>query len=257
MQLESFPCRVVEYQPFPRQFSAYANGRAVGEDGLPYIVKGFGGPSSVPATEFLCTSLAEFLNLPIAPFKVLVMPNGELVFGSEILPACLTEVEQVQVLFSDASKNDLVLPSLRPLLSQLYAFDLIIGNVDRHPSNFLFSIESTTENTRMARLRALDFDQADLVTRDRITLPLSPNSHTVTTARLIRNVHTFDSKSAVDMLTRFDRGREVMVERALLGLPTEWLSSRDRDNLMKKVGAAAFSSEIGQLQQGLSNGDYL
>ena len=256
-QLETFPCRIKSYQPFPRQATAYANGVAVGEDELPYLVKGIGAPGTIAANEFVFTSLADLLNLPVAPHKVLQTPNGDLVFGTQILSNALSDVEQAGLLFATSPRNDLVVSGIRSVLSQLYAFDLFIGNTDRHSGNYLFTVDSQTDDVRTARLRAIDFDSATLLSKSTVDVPMHPKSNTVTTYRLVRQRHTFDSTAASDMLSRLRRGRAVMFERALLGLPREWLSDNERGKLMTRVSSDEFGSEIAQLEQGLANGTYL
>lgn len=257
-QLESFPCVVVSYQPFPKPETAYAKGRAIGEDGVAYIIKANSGGVPICANEWISTGLAESLHLPVAPCKVLKMPDGELVFGSAELTNRLPDHELAALLVGGVKPNGLIVHDLTSILSRLHAFDLFVGNYDRHLSNYLMSLEwSDDRTTRIGNLRAIDFDAADIVTRGNIILPMHGRTNTMVASKLIRETHPFANQPVTQMLTQLRKGREVMFEQAMYGLPSEWLSDTDRSALLKKVASESFASEIHQLEQGLSNGSYL
>jgi hypothetical protein len=258
LQLESFPCIATSFMPYAVKKTAYAIGRAVGEDGLAYIVKSNVGDRPVCATEWICNSLAESLNLPVAPSKVLKLPNGELVFGSAEYSHRVPDHELGQLLLTNTRPNDLHVSELSSLLSRIYAFDLFIGNYDRHLNNFLMSFEQSDDRTtRTGNLRLIDFDSADVVTRHSIRLPMAQASNTVRDARSIRKVHQFDNQPVAAMLTQLAKGREFMFERAMYGLPTEWLSANERASLLDRVRSEPFGKQIAQLEQGLGSGTYL
>lgn len=258
MQLESFPCIIRSYQPLPKQLTAHAHGRAIGEDGIAYIVKGKGLNDPACVNEWICTSLAQALHLPVAPAKVLQMPNGDLVFGSGEMSHRLTDLEVGDLLATGNKPNNLFIPDFPGLLSRLYAFDLFVGNYDRHLQNYLISLElSDDRSTRTANIRAIDFDTADIVTRDTLQLPMHPKSNTVATGRTVRKSFRFDNQSVSDMLTRLKKGREFMFEQAMYGMPEQWLPNSQRIRLLDRVAGSSFEQQITHLEQGLINGTYL
>ena len=257
-QLEGFPLNVISYQPIAPKKSAHAFGWAECDDGNKYLVKGYGDAPIVCAHEWVCTSVADFLHLPTAPCKVLKMKDGTLVFGSRYLGSELKPLVVSRILKSGMAPNDLLVPELVPNLSRLYALDMFIGNTDRHLFNYLF-IEERAEGSpqRIARFYATDFDAADLLIRDRITLPMVASSNTVSTGRQIRGVYPFDSDAAAEMLTRLGKAPEIILGRAMDGLPTEWFSKVEQQRFLERISSTDLPAQIAELQQGLSNGPHL
>lgn len=254
-QLESFPCLIREFKPFDRKPS---RGRAIGEDEVAYFVKP-NRDRPVAAIEWICTSLAGSLDIPVPRRRVMKNPiTGDLLFGSQALPDTLPEHELGQLLNTGRMPNGLFAGNLSGLLSSIYAFDLFIGNHDRHFGNFLMSLQwSIDGSTRSGLLHAFDFESGDVLTRESMRLPLVESSQTLRDARLIRKAFNFDQGAASRTLTQLRKGREFMFERAMYGLPQEWLSDRQRSDLMKRVTSNAFEAEISKLEQGLSDGSYL
>lgn len=258
LQLDMIPCRIRRFQPFPKQATANAFGFAVAEDGLRYIVKSNGINPLVCANEWVCTSVAEFLHLPVAPCKVLQFPDGQLAFGTAVIDPRLSDIEAAQILLSKGLRNDLIVPELLPLVSSIYAFDLFIGNYDRHERNFIFSLESLSgSHGKIARIRAIDYDAANILDNADFDLPLSAHSSTVSTGRKIRQAHGFDIAAATTTLDRIYKGRNVMFERAMIGMPEEWLPDAKKQELQNWASASGLENRIGKLTQGLGNGTYL
>ena len=54
----------------------------VGEDGLCYVLKRLSDGPLIPAAEWICGSLAKRCNLPIPPFEIAELPDGERLFAS-------------------------------------------------------------------------------------------------------------------------------------------------------------------------------
>lgn len=257
-QLDGFPLRVVIFHPHQNKPSKHAAGWAECDDGEKYIVKGYNNAPTISANEWVCTALADLLHLPTPVCKVLQMPNGELVFGSRFIANELPPLVATRLLLSGAAANDLIAPELVTNLAKLYALDLLIGNPDRHGFNFFFTLDSQNDNAqRVARLHAIDFDAADLLSRTRATLPMATATQTVSTARRIRQVHTFKPSASHEMLTHLDSRRQFIFEEALHGLPEEWLPGAERDRFLRHVVSDSFSDTIRELDQGLSNGTYL
>jgi hypothetical protein len=257
-QLEAFPCKIVRYQPYPDQRTACARGRAVGEDGLEYIVKADTHRRCVCATEWICHCMGYFVNIPVPPWKVMQMPDGTLVFGTAIVNPRLSDLEASQILFPTAPNNEIISPDLGRVLASTYSFDLFVGNPDRHEQNYIFSREAMPDSAQsIARVRAIDFDQATLVMSPDEGLPLAAGTHTVRVGRRLRASHAFDEEAAISLLGRIRRGGEVMVERALLGIPSDWLPQERQDALLTWASSPAFERRVVQIEQGLRDGTYL
>lgn len=252
-QLESFPCLVREFKQFDGK---PGRGRAIGEDEVEYFVK-CNRDRPVCAIEWICTSLADSLNIPVPKRRVMKMPNGDLVFGSQSIGDALPDHELGQILQSGVIPNGLSVGDMKGLLARILAFDLFIGNHDRHFGNYLFALQHSVDGTtRTGVLNAFDFESADVLTREKIRLPMNGTSQTVRDGRIIQKAFAFDLRAASQTLTLLRKGREFMFERAMYGLPEEWLSARQRTDLLGRVRSASFEAEIMQLEQGLGDGSY-
>lgn len=254
-QLEIMPLTVVEYMPFPGKVG---RGRAVAENGVRYVVKADNGDRRVCATEWICTAIAESLGIPVPQSKVLRMRDGRLVFGSELMSNKMTDLEVSALLLAGQRGNGTIIPNLRELLSQIFALDLLIGNHDRHSENYMVSLEvSEDRTTRLGNLRAFDFESANLLNAKRLPPPMTPLSNTMRNSRLIRAQHGFSAGHAQDVLTRFEKGRDFIMDKATAGLPSAWLPDTERASLFKLVQSAGFEREIAMLHQGLGDGSSL
>jgi hypothetical protein len=151
-QLDLIPLAIVEFQPFPGK---PGKGRAIADNGLAYFVKS-DNDIHCCATEWVGNYVAEALNLPVAQTKVLQLPDGKLVVGSEFMTNRLADHQVGALLLKGERPNDLYVPALRDLLSQIYALDLALGNHDRHAENYLVSIETADDGRKTGNLRPFD-----------------------------------------------------------------------------------------------------
>ncbi|MGV8937154.1 MAG: HipA family kinase [Allorhizobium sp.] len=258
LQLDIMPCKIRRLQPFPEKRTAYALGYGYAEDGLRYVVKTNGSYPLVCANEWVCTSLAEFLHIPVAPSKILQLPDGELVFGTAVIEPRLSDFEAGKLHFSNALRNEISTPELRSILSSTYVFDLFVGNYDRHSENFIFSLESINgSNEKIARVRAIDYDAAKILENANFELPLYVHTNTVSVGRQIRQSHGFDIGAATNTLSRIQKGGSVMIDRAMFGMPEQWLSKSKRAELEDWIITSKFEQKIEQIVQGISDGTYL
>ncbi|MDB5529200.1 MAG: hypothetical protein JWR51_2303 [Devosia sp.] len=251
-QLDLIPLTIVEYQPFPGK---PGKGRAVSDTGVAYFVKS-DNDIHCCATEWVSNHVAEALNLPVTQTKVLQFPDGKLVVGSELMTNRLPDYQVGALLLRGERPNDLYLPALNELLSQIYALDLALGNHDRHEENYLVSIETSDDGRRTGNLRPFDFESADILRRTEIRLPMNPTSNTMRKSKVILDIHGFSAGPADQLLTRFRQGREFIMDGAIRGLPKEWLPVSQRDAFMARVASKQFGDEILKLQQGLKDGTY-
>ena len=251
-QLDLIPLSIVDYMPFPDK---PGKGRAIADNGVAYFVKS-DNDIHCCATEWISRYVAEALNLPVTQGKVLQY-RGKLVVGSEYMTNRLPDHQVGAMLLRGERPNDLYVPALRDLLSQIYALDLALGNHDRHFENYLVTIEQSDDGRRTGNLRPFDFESADILRRSEMRLPMNPRSHTMLSSRMMRAIHGFNIDSADAILTRFRQGREFIIEGAVRGLPNEWLAATPRREFMVRVASKRFENEIIQLQQGLRDGTLL
>ncbi|ESX85518.1 HipA family kinase [Mesorhizobium sp. LSHC412B00] len=253
-QLEFIPLRITEYKPNPRQTTQHQTGVALCDDGLRYFVKGMGGEVDVCATEWICTSFARSLNLPVPPMKVLQTPGGALVFGSQAITHCMSDLEASMLLLD--GPGNLNVPGIRNLLSATYAFDQLIYNPDRHDHNFLFQRAGLIDGQEIANLHIIDFGSSTIL-NDNSIVGLAQGMPTVQVGKKIRKVHGFSVEFARSFLDRFHKGRALICDNAMIGLPTEWLSKNARTSLITRILSPEFGRQIDEVGEGIRSGAYL
>lgn len=257
-QLEAFAPRIVDYQPFSMNSTAHARGTAVADDGNRYIVKGMDGQKSICATEWICASIANMLNVPVPEHKALRNLNGEILYGSRDIGNRLTVLEANKILYSGVPSNDLSTPLLATILSKIYALDLLLGNDDRHIENFIFTRELSDEHPlQIARIRAIDFGASTITDIEKSPSILDPRCNTIKIAREIRKSHTFENQPAISLCTRFRDNRELMLTNAMYDLPRDWMSDNERDKVFAYIMSNQFDAHMYNVERGLSNGTYL
>lgn len=257
-QLEAIPLRIVELRPFSRQITAHAFARARAEDGNYFIVKrNTPMEPHVCATEWACNSIADSLNLPTVPAKALQGLDGELWFGAQVVAPMLPEIETARLIVG-STQNDTYVPQIDEILSATYALDLLIGNVDRHEDNYLVSISSAIEaGQRVGHIRLIDFGSSDLLHPQKTPLPFPSHSNTVRVGRAIRANRGFALASAQTLISRLRDNQKFVVERAMFGMPPQWLSKEDRIALGQWFGGPQFNERLAQVENGLRDGNCL
>lgn len=257
-QLEVIPLRIVELHPLSRRATAHAFGRARAEDGNYFIVKrNTPLEPGVCAAELACSSIADSLNLPVAQTKVLQSFDGELLVGSQVVDPMLPEIETARLILGN-TPNDHFVPQINEILSATYALDLMIGNVDRHEDNFLISTSSAFQSgQRVGHIRLIDFASSDLLYAKKVPLPFSPHSNTVKVGRAIRAKRGFALASAQTLISRLRDNRRFLVERAMFGMPPQWLSNDDRETLDRWINSYEFDERLEQVENGLRDGNCL
>lgn len=251
-QLEFIPLRINSYLPKPFQNTAHQSGVARCEDGLRYFVKGMEGAVEVCATEWICSSIARSLNLPVPTTKVLQTAKGELVFGSQALPYCMSDIDASMLLTSGA--GNMLVPELRNVLSASYAFDQLIHNPDRHDQNFLIQKIGEVDGQDSANIHLIDFGSAELLNGSGLSVALAEKTNTVRFGRDFRKAHGFSMEAAMSVFDRFRIGRELIFDNAMIGLPVEWFSKNSRNSLIERIMSSESDIRIGALREGFENG---
>jgi len=254
-QLEFIPLRVIEYKPNPQQTTLHQTGVALCDDGLRYYVKGTDGDVTVCASEWIGSSFARSLNLPVPISKVLQLPGGSLIFGSQAVSNCMNELDASMLLLNGIGNAHV--PNLRGILSAAYAYDQLIGNVDRHDRNFLMQKSGVTDGQEIVNVHLIDYGSSALLDTDISEEPLNENCWTVKFGRDMRKAHGFSLDHAKALLSGFAKGRQFLLDAAFMGLPQEWLSKSARASLIDKIMSAKFGQRIDNVSLGMSTGAYL
>jgi hypothetical protein len=253
-QLDFVPLKIEQYQPLARKATAHHCGSALCEDGLRYHVKGINGSHDISATEWICSSMARSLSLPVPPMRVLQMRDGDLVFGSQTLPHVLSDPDAGMLI--GLGSGNLYVPGLKETLSAIYAFDQVVRNVDRHDRNFLVQKIGLEGNQELANVYAIDFGSSELISSPEVMVRLDERTPTVKYGRQIRRTHGVSNEAASLLLKRFTSGKRHILETAMFGLPTDWYSRTARDSLFANLMSVKFDDYIESLTQGIDNGAF-
>lgn len=127
--------------------SADALGIGISKSGQRFIVKA--SPTwheLLPASEWICHSLAHYLDLAVPPWARCLLPYGTEGFGSRL------EGNVIDQTFIPSARPDTDNPSV---VSGTYVLDLFVANADRHQGQWL-----VTESGGARLLRPIDFSRA-------------------------------------------------------------------------------------------------
>ncbi|QFS99619.1 hypothetical protein FIV06_19465 [Labrenzia sp. THAF191b] len=259
VQMALTPLRVVEHRVV-NFGTAHAFGRAQCEDGKYYIVKRGGIEHHLCATEYFCHSMADLLNLPIHQYKPLMMPDGELVFGSTEQDPVLNELLAYR-LITEGNNNQYKIENFKEIYSATLAFDLVIANKDRHANNFLLkeNPNSSSDTTTSTSVSLIDFGSAQIFTEPATSFPLNieKQSNTIRLADKLRGAHGFSDNAAERVLRTIDQSSEFLAERAFFGMPEEWFDPVDREQFLENVKGGLLKRQVEFVRNGMENGVFL
>lgn len=250
-QPELFPLRsAVE---FPNTVNgADVWGRVIAEDGRVYIVKGTKAGPLVPACEWVGTLVAEALSLTCARPKVIQLQSGELLFGSPGISGVANQVETTRLLTSISEPPaGIPIPGLRAALSEIYALDMFLNNLDRHDQNFV-----TARNGATATLYVIDFARC-LFWHDSFDGFPAQNQNTVVKGKEFRRRHGFDHDAANRMVDRIVSLTADRIKGILLQMPSEWLPEPRRQAFLQWWDGLGRRRKLEALRKGLEDGSLL
>ncbi|ELY6369715.1 hypothetical protein SNQ58_001497 [Cronobacter sakazakii] len=236
-----FSLEIVEYRP--AMGTAHLRHTVIASDGLEYAIKGVSDgdasaltgvphPKQIPASEWLCTRLAELSGLPTPTCRVLIDPEtGEHFFGSRYdLAAASKPQEEI-----DFATELMSGPSiLRKQVWSVYAFDQFVFNIDRHIGNYLY----TKNRYGNLTIQAFDFSLAAMVMgwpnkTDTALIPLGYN--TTNCWQAIKQLTYNDvscKEPAVTVLEKLSKVSTSTVERIFEDMPGAWINPLQRDALL-------------------------
>jgi hypothetical protein len=248
-QAELFPLRIVHLYPHTGQGTDVAFIAGAGSDR--YYCKRDNSLQPIRATEWLCSSLAHHLKIPVPDFSILVEPRtGETFFGSKEVWGIASPFE-AQTFLTTPSEVDPAIGDphswLGSYLSRLYAFDLFVGNVDRQICNFLL---------HGRRLLAFDFAASNLSLLTSTNFPIA-QTKTLSVGRLWRAIRPFDNATAIELVDWLAGVSSTVLEGMLAPMPSDWLSSDKREMLVEQWSSGTHKVRLDALRRGLIDGTLL
>lgn len=249
MQRDFFPLKTLTEYP-EKVAGADAWGRVTASDSHDYIVKSTKGGPHVPACELIGTILAEKLNLACPTHKIIEVSNGDLVFGSRVISGISDELRTSSMLFSKSVGNR-ENSRLGSYLSQVYAFDMFISNIDRHDRNFI-----SVDDNGTIRFYLIDFGRSLIWSGAKTEFPLSTQP-TRQLRKKLEPLHGFDLDSATSMLDMIASLSDRAFTDAVAEVPEEWLSLSERTRFLSGWRLEKRLERVTVLRKGFADGSFL
>lgn len=223
------------------------------DDGQLYYCKSDGAGIPCRMREAFFSQLAGEINLAPPDFRVVEDEgSGETFFGSRRLPSTATEIARRRFLRTER-KDELGrhLPFPSRWFSQLYAFDMFIGNDDRSAANIIAIADGG-----LLRLRPIDFTAAQLAQLAIDEFPHG-NCETVQVARDLRHVHGFFEDSAAQLMHQLKAVPSSVIKGFFDAMPGEWVNSGERERISEIWSGSQLDERLEALRAGLSDGRLL
>lgn len=223
------------------------------DDGELYYCKGDRHGIPCRMREAFFSQLASGVNLAPPDFRIIEdEDSGETYFGSRRMPSTAAKLQTIRFLRTDR-KDELGrhLPFPSRWFSQLYAFDMFIGNGDRSASNIIGFLDG-----RVMGLRPIDFSAANLALCGLTDFP-DGKSETVQVARNLRTVHSFFADSAIQMLDQLRAVPASVVQTFFEAIPDEWIDVGERERIREIWSNSQLDKRLEALRAGLSDGRLL
>ncbi len=252
MQFSMVPRRATQILPLPTK-TASARGCVIADNGLEFIVKGDGEGSNgrlgpLRANEWIGHALADIVGIPVPTISEIKLDMGganESLFGSQKLGGRLTDdTEILQVLSGHIRPVD-----AEQIFSKIFAFDLMIGNVDRHSGNYMFQ-----KNGNNLHIFAYDFGWSLFDdTWPPAAAPMRSVSKTRLVYRAISRVYPFDRKAADAVMDSLVGIGPTRLKGCLDSLPNGWLQ-RQRHKQFIEWYSAEMRGRAAAIRKELDNG---
>lgn len=243
---------------FPLRASTIYPGKPNGGDilfycesdrGGTYYCKGDHSGRQIRATEWLLTKLASHIGFATPECAVIEREHlGETFFGSRQVASPASSIDLHSFLMTP-QKRELGQPSSWPgaYLSQLYVFDLFIGNWDRSLANFLLNKEGFT-----SRLCAFDFASSSLSGLTGTKFPVASDV-TVSIGRLLRHLHGFSPKAAIETIDRLGAVPAETIDGFLRQMPDDWMSAEQKEGICELWSKHRIASRLTALRSGIGD----
>lgn len=236
-----FSLEVVDYKP--AMGTAHLRNTVIATDGLEYAIKGVKDgedsiltgtpqPRQIPASEWLCTKLAESSGIATPTCRVIKdTVSGEYFFGSRYDLAATGTPDDHMDFVSALTSNSSI---LRKQIWSIYAFDQFVFNVDRHLNNYLYTKNRNGDVT----VQAFDFSLAAMVMgwpnkTDDALLPSQTN--TARNWQVIRQLTSNDNackESALLVLDNLTKLQTDFIDRSFGEMPGSWINPLQKEALI-------------------------
>jgi hypothetical protein len=178
--------------------------------------------------------------------------TGETFFGSRRMPSTATDIAKRRFLRTEwKDELDRRLPFPSRWFSQLYAFDLFVGNVDRSADNLIAIGDGS-----LLQLRPIDFSASNLARCGIVEFP-DELTETVQVARDLRTVHGFFADSATQTLDQLKAIPSSVVRSFFEAMPSDWIDVGERERINEIWAGPELAKRLNALRSGLENGQLL
>ncbi len=187
-----------------------------------YLCKGQSNNPHLPSTEWICSSLARDVGLPVPPFSVIEMTTdpGVYLFGSQWIAG---GIDFTIALSKVSNPNS---------FSEIFGVDWFVHNDDRHLGNYLY-IEIQGDII----LRPMDFSRSwKYHGWPMPALPLNPLCNTM--QHMPRWSAQFGYIKPFDILDRISALPADWMDKTLSSLPQAWISNAERTALIRWWGSS-------------------
>ena len=248
-QAEMFPREINALLPFQPQGQHIEFAADVG--GYTYYCKGDKNGCPLRATEWLASSLAMHLKIPVPDFAPIRNPmNGDVLFGSKGVWGTASPFEAATFLTTPPNQDKAMgdaYPWLSPYLSRLYVYDLFMGNPDRQLCNFLL-----VQDSGVKQLLAYDFASAKLDSLGITNFSIA-ETQTLQVGRSLRKLRAFNHASAIEMIDLIEAVPASMVHSFFATMPSDWLTDDDRGEICGFWSNGRVGERLAALRNGISD----
>jgi hypothetical protein len=207
-------------------------------DGHFYAVKSASEDALLPASEFLCYRLASACHVAVPFSTVLETKPGEFAFGSRF------EGETTDAIVQGPTRTLEMLKDCSNQVSATLAFDMFVGNEDRHFGNFLFRPNVKSQWAPLA----IDYSRAFLVRGfpdDHFPLPVT--CKTRTTINQLKRADLWRGPYAVIAVGALQQVTAEHILHWLDEMPSGWLPTPQRVKLIQWWGSTQFQERLNAL----------
>ena len=192
----------------------------IADDGKVYFCKDDEPHGVVRATEWIATSLARHLGIPIAEFSIVEDDDGGTYFGSRSPERCLSSRFELDdhIRRSHRDETGRPLPWIGQFFAKVWAYDLFICNPDRDLQNFILD-----QDGGFGVLKAIDFASASLIPFPDRKMLIESNP-TVIVGGTIRARFGSHKPVAFEMLDRISSVPDVVLVSFVKQMSEDWLS---------------------------------
>lgn len=220
------------------------------DDGSDYAVKDQNSGLYVCHSEWFCKHLGDSVGIA-SPECRLVEIKGEVAFGSRWESGHSPDDWWLR-----ARSGDIEMDRISPVLSRIFAFDLFVNNEDRHGTNYIVRQQAN----QAWSILAFDYSRAWFAAGWPLCKP--PMDSTTNTRDTFTKLNSmlggfFDLTEALFVINALRNVKVDRIEQILNSQHISWLSKKERDAIVNFWQSSSFDERLNQIEEGLTNGDYV